>query len=270
MSRYLFDNTAEQARTRISVLESRYDPSSRRQLELTGLAAGWRCLEVGAGGGSLGDWLGERVGADGEVTVTDIDPRWVGAAARSRPASVRLLRHDIVHDPLPGRDYDLVHARLVLLHLPQRLRVLQRLVAALRPGGWLVLEEFDCSRIPVLAAPGKDEEQLFERVLAALWTQLERAGADPRWGRRVYAAMLQAGLRDVTATAYAESWPGGGTGVRLHRANIEQVAPQLTAGGITDTELARFYALLQDPAFAVSSYPLISVRGRRPGTEAPR
>ncbi|MBZ9645733.1 hypothetical protein [Streptomyces sp. PSKA30] len=39
-------------------------PFSRRQLEETGLTPGWRCLEVGRGGGSLG----ERLRADG---VTD-------------------------------------------------------------------------------------------------------------------------------------------------------------------------------------------------------
>ncbi|MEV0911430.1 class I SAM-dependent methyltransferase [Streptomyces hokutonensis] len=137
MSHYLFDSAAAQAAGRFSALESCYDPVSRRQLELTGLATGWRCLEVGGGSASLGDWLGERVGPRGEVTVTELEPRW--AASRHRPDHVRLLRHDIVHDPLPGMDYDLVHARLVLLHLPERLEVLEKLVAALRPGGWLVL-----------------------------------------------------------------------------------------------------------------------------------
>lgn len=270
MSRYLFDNAAEQTQARITALESCYDPFSRSQLKLAGLTKGWKCLEVGAGGGSLGDWLGQQVGADGEVTVTDIEPCWAQEAARPRPANLRLLRHDIVHDPLPGQDYDLVHARLVLLHLPQRLRVLQRLVTALRPGGWLVLEEFDCSWIPLLAVPDDVAADLFERVLAALWAQLEKAGADPRWGRRVYGAMREAGLEDVTAATYAESWRGGSTGAGLHRANIEQVEGLLAADGITAGELARFYALIQDPVFAVNSYPLISVRGRRPESEVAR
>jgi hypothetical protein len=66
-------------------------------LELTGLAPGFRCLEVGGGGGSLGAWMGERVGPGGEVTVTDLDPRW--AESRPRPPQVRLLRHDVVNDP---------------------------------------------------------------------------------------------------------------------------------------------------------------------------
>src|SRR5882724_6127401 len=110
MSRYLFDNAAVQTAGRFSVLESRYDTASIRALERTGLGPGWRCLEVGGGGGSLGDWLGERVGPEGAVTVTDIEP--ARAASRPRAANVRLLRHDITRDPLPGDGFDLVHARL--------------------------------------------------------------------------------------------------------------------------------------------------------------
>ncbi|MDO0933842.1 methyltransferase domain-containing protein [Streptomyces sp. DG2A-72] len=262
MSRYLFDNTDARTPARFSTLESCYDPVSRRQLELTGLAAGFRCLEVGGGGGSLGAWMGERVGAEGEVTVTDLDPRW--AESRPRPPQVRLLRHDIVNDPLPGGDYDVIHARLVLLHLPERIAVLERLVAALRPGGWLLLEEFDCTWIPVLATPDEDSTALFTHVQAALLAQLEKAGADVAWGRRVPAAMTRAGLTDVTATTYAESWAGGGAGIDLHRVNMEQAEVGLRGDGVTEGELRRFYALLKNPGFVINSYPLISTRGRRP------
>ncbi|MDV9171151.1 methyltransferase domain-containing protein [Streptomyces sp. W16] len=262
MSRYLFDSAALQTVGRFTALESCYDPVSRRQLELTGLTAGWRCLEVGGGGASLGDWLGERVGPRGEVTVTELEPRW--AAPRQRPEHVRLLRHDVVRDPLPGQDYDLVHARLVLLHLPERISVLQRLAAALRPGGWLVLEEFDCGWTPVLAAPDDASAALFDRVHTALMGLLEKAGADPLWGRRVMGAMAAAGLSDLTATTYAEAWPGGSTGIALHRHNTEQVADRLTASGVTQDELTEFQALLHHPEFVVNSYPLISARGRRP------
>ncbi|NUP19258.1 MAG: methyltransferase domain-containing protein [Streptomyces sp.] len=270
MSRYLFSNVAAETAGRFSVLEERYDPFSTRQLALTGVASGWRCLEVGGGSGSLGDWLGARVGADGEVTVTDLEPRW--AATRTRPPQVRLLRHDIVRAPLPGSGYDLVHARLVLLHLPERLSVLRRLVSALRPGGWLVLEEFDCGWTPVLAAPDEETARVFERVHATLLGLLEQAGADPLWGRRVFGAMRAAGLTDLAATVYAEAWPGGGAGIALHRHNADQVEGGLAAAGITGRELARFRAALADPVFVVNSYPLVSVRGRRPAeaTEATR
>lgn len=262
MSHYLFDSAAVQTAGRFTALESCYDPASRAQLALTGVSTGWKCLEVGGGSASLGDWLGERVGPEGEVTVTELEPRW--AAARHRPDHMRLLRHDITRDPLPGGDYDLVHARLVLLHLPQRFAVLQRLVTALRPGGWLVLEEFDCGWTPVLAAPDEASAVLFDRVHAALMGLLEKAGADPLWGRRMLGAMATAGLRDLAATTYAEAWPGGSTGISLHRHNTDQVADRLTAAGVPEAELEEFRALLRHPKFVVNSYPLISARGRRP------
>ncbi|MFJ5303830.1 class I SAM-dependent methyltransferase [Streptomyces sp. NPDC088350] len=268
MSPYAFDNAATQTAGRFSVLESRYDIASRNALERTGIGPGWRCLEIGGGGGSLGDWLGERVGPEGAVTVTDIEP----ARAASRPwaAHVRLLRHDITRDPLPGDGFDLVHARLVLLHLPERLRVLELLAGALRPGGWLVVEEFDCGWTPVLAAPDDSAALLFERVHGALMTLLEKAGAEPLWGRHVVRAMLRAGLTEVTATTYAEAWPGGGDGIALHHANTEQVAHGLTELGVTADEVDAFLALLADPRFVVNSYPLISALGRRPGEETAR
>jgi SAM-dependent methyltransferase len=270
VSHYLFDSAADQTLGRFAVLESCYDPVSRSRLEQTGLTTGWQCLEVGGGSASLGDWLGERVGPQGEVTVTEIEPRW--AAARKRPDHVRLLRHDIVRDPLPGKDYDLIHARLVLLHLPERAEVLQRLVAALRPGGWLVLEEFDCGWTPVLAAPDEASADLFHRVHTALMGLLEQAGADPLWGRRVLGAMAAAGLGRLEATTYAEAWPGGSTGISLHRHNTDQVADRLAASGVSKDDLGRFRALLGHPDFVVNSYPLISARGRRPlenGKDAP-
>ncbi|MCZ4510799.1 class I SAM-dependent methyltransferase [Streptomyces sp. ActVer] len=262
MSRCVFDNSADQAQGRFFALESCYDPFSRRQVELTGIARGRRCLEAGGGGGSLGDWLGEQVGPDGEVTITDLDLR--RAESRPRPSHVRLLRHDIVQDPLPADGYDLVHARLVLQHLPERLDVLARLAGALRPGGRLVLEEFDTQWMPVPAAPDEEAAALFERVHTALRIQLEKAGLAPAWGSRVPGAMLGAGLADVTATTYAESWAGGGTGIGLHRVNAQQMAGRLRAEGLTDAELDTFQALLADPAFVVNSLPVVSTRGRRP------
>ncbi|MGI3203107.1 hypothetical protein ACRJ4W_41875 [Streptomyces sp. GLT-R25] len=116
----------------------------------------------------------------------------------------------------------------------------------------------------MLAAPDAEAAGLFERVHTALSAQLEKAGLDPVWGRRVPGAMLGAGLADVTATTYAESWAGGGTGIGLHRVNAQQMADRLRAEGLTDAELERFQALTADPSFVVNSLPLVSTRGRRP------
>src|SRR5262245_66684762 len=85
--------------------------------------------------------MADRVGPSGTILVTDIDPRFI--EARQRYANAELRRHDIGTDPLPEQAFDLIHARLVLQHVPQRHKALARLVAALKPRGWLVIEEFD-------------------------------------------------------------------------------------------------------------------------------
>ncbi|WP_369035828.1 class I SAM-dependent methyltransferase [Streptomyces adonidis] len=262
-SAYAFDNASEHAGGRFDALQTCYDPVTFARLADLGVTPGMRCLDVGGGGGSVAAWLADRVGPEGTVLVTDIEPRWLtGTEAHS---TVRVVRHDITRDDLPEGDFDLIHARLVLIHLPERLAALDRMVRALRPGGRLVLDEFDCAWVPVLSAPSPEEATLFETVHDALMDLLTRAGADPRWGLRTYGALRAAGLTDVASATWAGAWPGGGAGVRLHEANVRQVRDRLVAEcGVPDVDIDAFLRLLDDPAFAVNSYPLISTWGTRP------
>ena len=89
------------------------------------------CLEAGAGGGSITEWLCKRVGDQGRVLATDIDTRFVGEL--SYP-NLDVQRHDITTDDVPESEFDLVHARLLLEHLPGHALALSKLVAALKPG----------------------------------------------------------------------------------------------------------------------------------------
>lgn len=262
-SAYAFDSASEHAGGRFDALQASYDPVTFARLAAVGVTPGMRCLDVGGGGGSVAAWLADRVGPGGSVLVTDIEPRWLtGTAARG---TVRVVRHDITREELPEGGFDLIHARLVLLHLPERLAALDRMVRALRPGGRLVLDEFDCGWVPVLSAPSPGAARLFETVHGALMDLLARAGADIRWGLRTYDALRTAGLTDVASATWAEAWPGGGTGVRLHAVNVRQVGDRLAAEcGVTPGEIEEFLRLLDDPAFAVNSYPLITSWGTRP------
>ena len=123
------DHAGRETEQRFASLESCWDPVTIAHLDRIGVGAGWSCLEIGGGGGSLGAWLGQHVGPSGSVLVTDIDPRWIGVSTAS---NVEVRRHDIVDDELDDRRFDLVHARLVLLHLPERRRALAKMVAALK------------------------------------------------------------------------------------------------------------------------------------------
>jgi ubiquinone/menaquinone biosynthesis C-methylase UbiE len=143
MSTYIFDNAAQQASQRFASLEMLYDPWTIRHLETTGIGPGWQCWEIGAGGGSIAAWLAERCGPSGHVLVTDIDPRFLAGLATLDPSRIEVQHHDIGIDPLPAQTFDLIHARLVLSHVLSREQALQKMAAALKPGSWLVVEDFD-------------------------------------------------------------------------------------------------------------------------------
>src|SRR5215472_14035579 len=120
---------------RLELLERLFDPRSRRRREM--VRPGWRCLEIGAGRGSMAVWLAERVGESGHVVATDIDLTYL---ERLDLPNLEVRRHNILDDPLdelsPGT-FDVVCSRLVLFWLAGRQEVaIRRMVECLRPGGW--------------------------------------------------------------------------------------------------------------------------------------
>src|SRR5262245_47729821 len=140
MSTYVFDQAWQRERDRLTALESLYDRATRRLLHELGLRTGLRCLEVGCGAGGIALWLADRVGETGHVLATDLDTRFLDGHDR---ANLEVLTHNIVTDPLDEAAFDVIHARAVVEHVTDREQVLKRLAAALRPGGWLLLEEVD-------------------------------------------------------------------------------------------------------------------------------
>ena len=258
-SRYVFDNHSEHAFDQHRFLAAAYDAMTIERLAQTGVGPGWRCLEVGAGGGSVATWLAHRVGPAGAVTATDIKPERIPEVA-----GLEVLGHDIVRDPLPEAAFDLIHSRLVLLHLPERIAVLDRLVRALKPGGVLQLDEFDITYGPGLLMPDQEAGKLYETFLETKIRLMDRAGADPAWGREAAAAMCRAGLTDVDPRPRLELWDADSPGVHLIAHHTRHLRDQFVREGMTDRQLADVRALLADPAFRASSCVIYSVQGRRP------
>jgi len=274
MTGYIFDNAAEgPTARRFAGLEALYDPRTRRALEATGVGPGWHCLEVGAGGGSVAAWLADRVGPDGDVLATDLDPRFLNplTALDCANTNVEVRRHDIAVDPLPEDVFDLVHARLVLLHLPTAAAVLARLAAALRPGGWLVIEDFDPTFVD-RAFPVADpvDAAVTHRVFGALGEMLEARGAGHGWARGLHRRVADTGLVDIVVEGHLEIRTGGSPGARVDSANLEQTGPTLVAAGQLDAaDFNRGLALLGDPGFAYASPMMFTVRARRPSEAMP-
>ena len=107
-----------------------------RRLDETGIGPGWRCLEIGADVDDVANWMLQRVGSSGTVVVADIGTRLLD------PTVDIEVRHHQTPEAV-DRAYDLIHGRLVFERLPQRTAVLAEMVAVLRPGGFLVLEDYD-------------------------------------------------------------------------------------------------------------------------------
>jgi len=203
---YIYDQGFSEERARLAGIESLWEPGSQAVLDALGIAAGWRCLEVGAGGGSLVQWMAGR-----------------GATVRA----IEVRRVDIRTGELPQREFDLVHARLVLEHLNDRRSILDRLAAALRPGGWLVIEDYDWTGFGF-----GDADPQSEHVTEAVLTFMAQAGFDPRYGRRVVADMAAAGLSDVRGEGRALVIDSQSPGFDFFRLSFESLRDAVVDAGL--------------------------------------
>ncbi len=239
-------------------LAAGFDRGSARLLARIGVAPGAQVLEVGAGGGGLARWLAERVGPRGSVLATDLDLQFVG----DQPANVELRTHDIAVDPLPADHFDLAHARAVLQHVPRRQQALANMVAATRPGGWVVIEDVDWLVFEHQELP-EPFATLSRTVLAS---SVGGYGYDGYWGRRLLGALAEAGLEQVDSRGKVTTMRGSTPSAEWYVLALERSAPALVADGRLDAGLvAEALAQARHPEFVVLSPLTISAWGRRPG-----
>ena len=113
-------------------------------LERLGVGLGWRCADVGAGGGDVSVALAEMVGRDGRVYAVDSDPlardevaRAAAAAAHAQVIALTQAGQDL---SLP-EEVDLAFCRFLLLHVLDPVVVVRMMAKAVRSGGWVVAQE---------------------------------------------------------------------------------------------------------------------------------
>jgi SAM-dependent methyltransferase len=231
-------------RRRLDLLEQRYDSVTFERLRAVGVGPGWRCLEVGAGGGSVARWLAETVGPGGLVVATDIDTRFLGHLR----APVEVRRHDIVTDPIESRAYDLVHCRSLLMHLPDPAAALARMARALRAGGWLIAENSDYSSLAA-ASPAHPRATAWNRAAAEVISVVEAHGLfAPNLGRHLPQLAAATGLRVAAQDGRTAVQHGGDRVAQLIATSFDYLAGLVAfagAGPALDTVLAG----LDDPTF---------------------
>ena len=257
-SSYSLDSGWHAERDRLASLTRLYDETTLRLCEQLQVAPGSRCLELGAGTGTVAEALAERVSPHGRVVATDTDTRFLEPLANE----VLLVQAADVTAGLPISSFDLIHARLLLEHLPQRQDVLRSMADATAPGGWVLVEDFDWSTALMVDPP----TPLLSRVADACRGFMSTRGYDPEFGRRLPRALADVGLVDIGTHAQAMPvYADPQRGVPQWELLVAQLGPALLAGGLLEqADLDAFTRLCHDGTTVFFAPVMVSCWGRRP------
>jgi SAM-dependent methyltransferase len=255
---YLLSHTADAFESdRLALLERQSDPLSRRYLAALGIQQGWSCLEVGAGHGSIARWLAGQVGPRGRVVATDINPRFLGEL---RIPNLEVRQHDIRTDPLEPGTYDLAHCRALLMHLREPLQTVRRIAAALRIGGWLLVEEPDNSSIRAVDDKGP-QAAFFNRKIQEIYGRVsEASGANAYLGALIRGLLEEAGLTEVGNEGVARIARGGELDARMRSMSLQVF---MDRGYLSQSECVELQRICGDPSFTYITATSFAAWGKR-------
>lgn len=245
---------------RLRLLADAFDPGTLRWLSGR-VRPGNHCLVLGAGTEPIVRWLEEAVGCDGRVSRIDTNPSsWCQVSSESPqiPASV-------IRDLANGLGaFDLVHARFALVHARNKDEILAALVAAVKPGGLLVLEEPDFGSARALTGPEK-LRQSFNNVQSAMELVFASLGFDHALGSRIPALLLQHGFRNVAIENDAAIVPGGSPLAEVMAMSATELATAFVATGFASlNDIERYRAFATDPGCWTTYISIIRGVGERP------
>jgi SAM-dependent methyltransferase len=201
------------------------------------LRPGQSAIDLGCGPRGIVDLLAARVTPGGRVVGLDADPQHTAMAAEyvaeHRLDCVEIVTADARSSHLPSSSFDVVHARTLLINVPDPEQVVAEMVRLARPGGWVASMEPDTELVlcypPLLA---------FDRICAIFHQVAARHGADPLIGRRVAELLTSAGLEDVGTELRAQATPPGSTRRTIRLDLVRSMRTQILNLGIaTEADL---------------------------------
>lgn len=255
---YVFQDTIDQSELkRLQAIESIFDPASRRRILSGGLKPRDCCLEVGAGAGSVLRWMAEQVGPSGRVTAVDINTRFLDKS----PANVAVVEGDVRSLVFEPASFDLIHARYVLVHIPEYKAVLDSLWKALKPGGALVIEEPDFT---VYRGLSGQEVQAFNNVHQAILQMYHAKGVDPSLGSKLPLLFQGLGAKDIVVENDSPIVRGGtGIAAMMNLSAVQLKEKYLATGKVSASDLEAYDRYSRDPAAWAIYYATIGAVGRK-------
>ncbi len=251
---YAFPHRASDESRRLELLEQHLDPVTVRRIERLQVVDSARCLEIGAGRGSVAAWLTQRFLPDGRVTATDLQVDLVSAL---QFPNLTVVRHDVRVDDFPERSFDFVHVRAVLMHIDNRMAALRRIVSWVAPGGWLLVEELDfgmwqCDADPIWSAHPRAWHEAFPHGSMST-------------GRALLRQIHQLGLEGVGADGELDIVTPATPLAEFYRLSMAALAePSVAAGVLTRAEAAALVSRPTEPDFFGFGFANIGAWGRRP------
>ncbi|MER8184507.1 methyltransferase domain-containing protein [Kitasatospora sp. NPDC094015] len=240
---------------RLRALERAMDPTSIAVLDGLPVQPNWHCLEMGAGAGSMAYWLAKQCLA-GRVVAADLDPRFLD---QRRAAHLEVARLDLARAEFAPGSFDLIHSRAVLSHIPERDRILRSAVGWLRPGGWLVVQDF------VLLPPEPAAASPLTPFIEAMILGGPAQGNDSRWTRRMPAELAALGLEGLQLRTTPLTAGLGGPADELWRISLGQLGPVFVERGTMTQEQVDTLALaLERRSLVDLSFLFVSAWARRP------
>lgn len=195
-------------------------------------------------------FLAERVGRGGRVIATDLDPRFL-TRSDGLPGNIEVRRHDILTDPLEEAAFDLVHCRALLCHLDEPVLALTRMASALRPGGWLLVEDADYITLEA-ACPDHPLTPVWNRAAERIRQAAAFDGfLDAHIGRRLPDLLAKLGLDRRGHEGTVRIHKGASPSAEFLRHSLNAGREWLkSAAGFDARELDAMLAALGDPSFS--------------------
>lgn len=258
MSNYIFEQQSEAREfRRLQLLEAANDPTTIAMLEETKIQSGWKCLELGAGAGSILRWLGHRVGPSGVAVGVDKTTRYL----QDFTSAPFQIYQGAFPELNMTQTFDLIHGRYILIHNQSDKEILRKMFSLLKPGGWALFEEPDFSSATLM---DRDAETSQARVNRAMCQMFVNAGLDPAYALGLPRKLEESGFRVERAQSIMHLCPGNSPMANVIGESALVLEQQYCQTGLCSPEdVQQYVRLSQDASYWTVYHSTTSVIVRK-------